>query len=121
MRISDWSSDVCSSDLIADVLQPLHPNIRNGQSQAGGPAGHEDGGAPQAAPFRPIFLRPITRPRQPFRQTGPREESLLHPKPVASVPSQPCEQFRMAKIAPTGISAAKVPIIARRVGRADLT
>src|SRR3546814_6160491 len=27
----------------------------------------------------------------------------------------------MAKIAPTGISAAKVPIIARRVGRAELT
>src|SRR3546814_10006546 len=75
----------------------------------------------QAAPFRPIFLRPITRPRQPFRQTVPMEESLLHPKPVASVPSQPCEQFRMAKIAPTGISAAKVPIIARRVGRAELT
>src|SRR3546814_15407480 len=24
MRISDWSSDVCSSDLLNDILQPFH-------------------------------------------------------------------------------------------------
>src|SRR3546814_3856781 len=42
MRISDWSSDVCSSDLIADaarsgVSRALHLGGRERKLQAGGP------------------------------------------------------------------------------------
>src|SRR3546814_18462466 len=36
MRISDWSSDVCSSD--------LHADLGDQQRQAARPAGHVDGG-----------------------------------------------------------------------------
>src|SRR3546814_14789048 len=30
MRISDWSSDVCSSDLASRVLRPRHDRLRSG-------------------------------------------------------------------------------------------
>src|SRR3546814_10704204 len=32
MRISDWSSDVCSSDLLGDDLPKLYPIVYEGQS-----------------------------------------------------------------------------------------
>src|SRR3546814_14537194 len=32
MRISDWSSDVCSSDLLDGQLEPLNTHLRNGQT-----------------------------------------------------------------------------------------
>src|SRR3546814_1873525 len=54
MRISDWSSDVCSSDLLAGQLQPAEavvehfPLVRLAQAQRIG--GEEDGGGHAARP-----------------------------------------------------------------------
>src|SRR3546814_19036478 len=58
MRISDWSSDVCSSDLLASA-RPLHHPRRRGRGCAAG------GGDP---PFR-IWPRP-DRDRPRIRSDG---------------------------------------------------
>src|SRR3546814_11537401 len=39
MRISDWSSDVCSSDLAARLLQPPGPQERKGEEAMTGETG----------------------------------------------------------------------------------
>src|SRR3546814_5984701 len=59
MRISDWSSDVCSSDLAAGALEP--PGARPagaGRVRADGRAGARDRGDEPA----PAALRPATAP-----------------------------------------------------------
>src|SRR3546814_20154474 len=48
MRISDWSSDVCSSDL-AHVQQPVHDG-RRARSRQGARAGHAQEHATAVAP-----------------------------------------------------------------------
>src|SRR3546814_1210284 len=54
MRISDWSSDVCSSDLLAGACQPRHDQpLRTGQSrdQAKGAGTGGCAGGEQRTPF----------------------------------------------------------------------
>src|SRR3546814_6774444 len=74
MRISDWSSDVCSSDLLCPVPQPLW-RIRLGLAARGASlcrGAHRPGGAHAGAVARLLFLWPRHRHR-------PRHRALLHP------------------------------------------
>src|SRR3546814_1695855 len=60
MRISDWSSDVCSSDLVRE--QPVQHRIFRKLYRA------DDAGPRRAAPLRPWHHRrppPLRRARQP--------------------------------------------------------
>src|SRR3546814_17129067 len=41
MRISDWSSDVCSSDLLVDRLRAAHPGLRANAAHPVGETRHE--------------------------------------------------------------------------------
>src|SRR3546814_16981909 len=54
MRISDWSSDVCSSDLLVAADSPAHlpQHVAKGEDRAGADVGEDDAQRPQ-------------RPRQP--------------------------------------------------------
>src|SRR3546814_11844953 len=49
MRISDWSSDVCSSDLVDAAFMPEAPNVASSESDLGEPLQHfADAGAIKA-------------------------------------------------------------------------
>src|SRR3546814_4925327 len=74
MRISDWSSDVCSSDLRTDDLRPV-PRHRPGQ---GGGRRHHAGACAlcrRARAARDVHRRPA---RVLAQGRGRREESLPH-------------------------------------------
>src|SRR3546814_7302597 len=52
MRISDWSSDVCSSDLVVAVGETVNVGAVIATIEAGKPAPAEAGGKAAAAPAR---------------------------------------------------------------------
>src|SRR3546814_14695131 len=90
MRISDWSSDVCSSDLIeivpelgrraAEDLKDDFPNVetRIGDGYAGWP---------EAAPFDRIMVTAAAPyiPRPPVEHLAPGGRMALPVRPAASV------------------------------------
>src|SRR3546814_2838233 len=67
MRISDWSSDVCSSDL----SRALGPGIALGRDSGSGPAATLNG-RPRALRFRAVAL-PV-----PLAPRGARQSRRLH-------------------------------------------
>src|SRR3546814_11868796 len=78
MRISDWSSDVCSSDLVrAGVTPPAHAPLllqrrfvlRPTAPRAGSPAARRTARAGSAAASRPPASSPAAAPAR--RQPGP--------------------------------------------------
>src|SRR3546814_2351738 len=83
MRISDWSSDVCSSDLVQGRPGPGHPDRRRGQGAAGaddrqgalnrplGRCGDGRGRSPQPSPARPACIDTACR--------GPRCDASFYP------------------------------------------
>src|SRR3546814_10018971 len=84
MRISDWSSDVCSSDLGARLEQLVHPEGRRR-----GPAESVDAGT---IPFeqRQDALRSIGRLRG--RRDYPVQEELQPGLPVAKIGRASCRE-----------------------------
>src|SRR3546814_14740558 len=58
MRISDWSSDVCSSDLSADDSDPLDLHAFTPAPRAGGASGSSGQRARAATSASPINPRP---------------------------------------------------------------
>src|SRR3546814_7518660 len=77
MRISDWSSDVCSSDLDAAGQFPAPPDRPLWRQDAGTRAGLSrslDGGVPQEPAGRPLGVRGRARIEQSARRTDARSE-----------------------------------------------
>src|SRR3546814_7405060 len=76
MRISDWSSDVCSSDLIRSRLQGCKPRQRKHQrcrcSERPRPATFERPAAPARADFEGRPERTERTPERPARAPRPR-------------------------------------------------
>src|SRR3990167_11470665 len=78
---------------LADLLQPLHPNVSHGQGQARGPAGHEHAGAESAfqpdlsvaARGRSVLDAGVARnvSRRCAVQRTSSVPRLAHPEPVA--------------------------------------
>src|SRR3546814_16621319 len=82
MRISDWSSDVCSSDLVAELrgragepgLQALEPAallLFGTVAHAAGESCWSRGSPTRASPSRPVIAAATTAPTSPCgRSTG---------------------------------------------------
>src|SRR3546814_12442478 len=91
MRISDWSSDVCSSDLAVDageiqvetVMLPLSGNARAKMQ------GVRDG-------FVKLFIRPGTGIVVGGVVVGPRASELIHPVSIAVAESLTADQLAQA-------------------------
>src|SRR3546814_4140921 len=66
MRISDWSSDVCSSDLARRVAQPRHDGEQAGEGAGGGIGRAVDHGGQTTESRRRRPARPESRGRRPF-------------------------------------------------------
>src|SRR3546814_12381086 len=107
MRISDWSSDVCSSDLLCRLAAPervRQPLLRNGADRAPHPHG-------EAAVIRPALLAALIKPfpaaaqptsttrdpnqrywwypaPQPVHDADPRHTPLMNP-PTTPIPEVP--------------------------------
>src|SRR3546814_15573034 len=86
MRISDWSSDVCSSDLIAN-----NPDIRDGMSRE-----EIDAAIKRHADFELLYDKPY-EDRKKVRVTGPFTVESLSPHRSLSFATTRSEERRVGK------------------------
>src|SRR3546814_15921970 len=80
MRISDWSSDVCSSDLGVEAAQALGQGVVEGAQGAGAPEGVEERGVVHGDGFSRSDTpspQPLSRTRE--RGSGSRGDGSSEP------------------------------------------
>src|SRR3546814_9074087 len=96
MRISDWSSDVCSSDLkkryslLADATHPSPDPRKNTSLPHPGASHPQCGTTGLATPRRSFPACPDTRKRRsPARADAPATRPVRHPPPFRRFPDRP--------------------------------
>src|SRR3546814_13786824 len=87
MRISDWSSDVCSSDLIVKILtdqkaaEAMSAVLANAEDQIAGGTTFEEFAKDASLPIKatPLIVSGGVSPQQPDYQPSPETFALLKP------------------------------------------
>src|SRR3546814_2945036 len=87
MRISDWSSDVCSSDLIVKILtdqkaaEAMSDFLANAEDQIAGGTTFEEFAKDASLPIKatPLIVSGGVSPQKPDYQPAPEISALLKP------------------------------------------
>src|SRR3546814_17961876 len=115
MRISDWSSDVCSSDLIDRVLRLLDCKVRVYGTRRRG----EDDNLDFRAPSVQGFIDDVAGCRAVLSTAGNQliGEALHFGKPVLALPEPALEQ-RLKASMPERMGVGQRGDLLRQIGRA---
>src|SRR3546814_10925543 len=94
MRISDWSSDVCSSDLEKALGRKVDFTVANDYRTVS--EALDQGFSLDAVRSRSKAFKSITRISDALAASGPRAEERLEPR-IASVPGRPVQEIRRCR------------------------